>query len=69
MQLKVQLEKEEADKKREFQAGSSQTEEVKEKEFRKEWIGKSDGASFNDAEVVEDRGEALIKAVTVFKTA
>ena len=46
-----------------------QTVKVVPVEFRRDWIGKSDGLAFDDAEHLEFRGESTIKAVTVYKSA
>ena len=45
-----------------------QTTKVVPLEFRKDWIGKSDGLSFNDAELLEYRGQSVIRAVTIYKS-
>ena len=51
-----------------YESKEMQTNKVVPLEFRKDWIGKSDGLSFNDAEFLEFRGQSMIKAITVYKS-
>jgi seryl-tRNA synthetase len=67
IQLKQQIQKEAERENIEHTDTGMQTPKVVPVEFRKEWVGKSDGLPFNDADHLEFRGECLIKAVTVYK--
>ena len=68
LELKHQMQRTSEVVVRNYQAGEAQTEKIVPQEFRKEWIGKSEGLLFNDAEILEYRGQCLIKAVTLYKT-
>lgn len=68
IQLKQQLEKEAVISSKTYDNSQAQTDPVVQEEYRKEWIGKSEGLLFNDAEMLQQRAKTVIKGVTVFKT-
>jgi hypothetical protein len=68
LEIKQRLEKEAEVVNKEYANSEAQTTKIVPLEFRKEWFGKNEGLAFNDADLLEYRGETLIKAVTVYKT-
>lgn len=47
----------------------SQTDKIIPKDFRKQWIGKSEGFLFDDSLILDYRSQISIKAVLIYKTA
>lgn len=52
LELKHQLQKSSEVVVRNYQTGEAQTDKIVPQEFRKEWIGRSEGLLFNDAEIL-----------------
>lgn len=57
-QLKAKVETEEK---------ASQTDKIIPKDFRKDWIGKSEGISFDDSLILEFRSQIYIKGAIIYK--
>lgn len=60
----AQIEKENAT----YEERGTQSDKIVPKDFRREWIGKSEGIPFDDSSIVDFRGETMIRGAIVYKT-